>query len=82
MKFYRIPKKVLLDNYKELVEWLASLPKTKRGKDPYIFGNIMRDTVHFTFKKDALAFVIKFGGRPVTLEDRMKERIDRRFLNK
>lgn len=77
MKFYRIPKKVLLDDYKELVEWLASLPKTKRGREPYIFGNIMKDTIHFTWKKDALTFVIKFGGTPVTLEERMKYRQER-----
>jgi hypothetical protein len=78
-KFYKIPEKTLLNDWESIAEWLRALPRTKRGKDPYIFGNVMPGTISFTWKKDALAFVIRFGARLVTDEDRYKHRLGRGY---
>lgn len=76
-KFYKIPDSVLISQYEDIIVWLDALPKTKRGKAPFIFGNVMSGTIAFTWKRDATAFVIRFGARLVTDEDRRKHRLGR-----
>lgn len=75
MKFYKIPHDTLINKHMEIIDWLESLPKTKRGKQPFTFGNVMPGTIAFTWKRDALTFVIKFGARLVTEDDRRKHRL-------
>lgn len=67
-KFYRIPDKVLINNYTDLMNWLMELPKTKRGKYAFTFSNVDTRNIAFTWKKDALAFCIKFGATPAILK--------------
>lgn len=68
-KFYKIPAKVLIKDSIEISLWLSNLQKTKRGKNAFVFSNIRTDMISFTWKRDAVAFALKFGAIPVTREE-------------
>lgn len=76
-KFYKIPDSILVKEYTNIIVWLEELPKTKRGKAPFMFGNVMPGSISFTWEKDATAFVIRFGAKLVTEDDRRKYRLVR-----
>lgn len=75
LKFYKIPKSVLINNGDDLIDWLEALPKTKRGKDAFVFGKVYSSSIAFIDSKDALAFSIRFGASPITEEDRKMARL-------
>jgi len=72
LKFYKIPESILISQYMEIIVWLDALPKTKRGKAPFIFGRVIPGTIAFTWKRDATAFAIKFSARPINDDDKRK----------
>lgn len=63
LKFYVIPRDLLINRTPELIEWLEAQALTKRRKPKYIFGRDVPGTIAFTDQKLATLFVLKFGAK-------------------
>lgn len=70
LKFYKITEDTRLTRIHEFLNWLESLPKTKRGNVPYVIGKAIPGTIAFYKSTDAATFVLKFGGRLVTEQEK------------
>lgn len=75
LKFYKITEDTRLTRIHELLDWLENLPKTKRGNIPYVKGKAIPGTIAFYKSTDASTFVLKFGGRPVTEQEKEQYRL-------
>lgn len=75
LKFYKITEETSIARIQERLNWLENLPKTKRGNIPYVMGKAISGTIAFYKSIDSSTFVLKFGGRPVTEQEKEQYRI-------